>query len=193
MYMVISFEMVWKCTRSDLRGSKFKIFWGVCPQTPLRLHYRTQSLCPPPQNLLFCPCPSHPFENLCSIVHTPCLVHTNWHFQVHFLSFLPFLLLFSHLLLPSFSLYLLPLTYLLSPSSPYLIPPLLSSSPPPISPSLTLPPPPSLPPSLLSRMSQYLMKMFTHLCSREGMKGEEEEEKKSRRNQTMLYLLMLGR
>ena len=131
-------------------GLNSKFCGGHAPRPPLRLHCRTQSLCPPPQNVLFCPRPSHPFENLCSIVHTPCLVHTNWHLQAHFLSFLPFLLLpFSHLLLPSFSLYLLPLTYLLSPPSPYLIPPLLSSSPPPISPSLTLPPPPSLtPPSL---------------------------------------------
>ena len=40
------------------------------------------------------------------------------------------------------------------------------------------------------------MKMSTHLCNREDMKGEvegEEEKRRSRRNRTMLCLLMLGR
>ena len=169
------------------------------PLAPLEtsLSHATSPFASPPPPLPNLPkyyfaLPHHLNETLCSTVHTTCLVHTGWIYRVTFcLSPLPFLP-------PSF-LPLLPLTLPPLSSSPYLIPPLLSSSS--LLPSLPLSHPTSsslthsfLPYSLLlSRMSPYLMKMFTHLSNREGMKEEVEEEKKTQRNQTMLYLLMLGR
>ena len=128
-------------------GLNSKFSGGHAPRPPLRLHCRTQSLCPPPQNVLFCPAPLIHLKTFAALS-----THHAW-FTLTGIYRLTFCLFFpsSFFLFPTSSFPLFLSTSFLSPTFS-LLPHLTSfllSFPPLLLPSLPLSPYHLLPPSLL--------------------------------------------